>query len=56
MKRAFFILLSSFGLCRSTFSQLTRRVAMTAQQLAETGTLEPKAIRLTPKSLPGETV
>lgn len=37
-------------------AQLARRVSMAARQLAETGTLEPKAIRLMPKYLPGETV
>lgn len=37
-------------------AQLTSRVSMLARQLAETGTLEPKAIRLIPKFIPGETV
>ncbi len=37
-------------------AQLARRVSMLARQLAETGTLKPKAIRLMPKHLPGETV
>ncbi|HRH96840.1 MAG TPA: substrate-binding domain-containing protein [Prosthecobacter sp.] len=37
-------------------TQFARRVAMASRQLAETGTLEPKAIRLMPKFLPGETV
>ncbi|WP_395719705.1 substrate-binding domain-containing protein [Prosthecobacter sp.] len=37
-------------------AQLARRVALAARQLAKTDTLEPKAIRLMAKYLPGETV
>lgn len=35
---------------------LTRRVSMAVRQLAETGSLEPRAIRLMPEFIPGETV
>lgn len=37
-------------------SQFARRVSMAALQLVGTGMLEPRAIRLMPKFLPGETV
>ncbi len=37
-------------------SQFARRVSLAARQLAETGTLESKAIRIIPKFIPGETV
>ena len=37
-------------------TQFTRRISLAARQLAETGSLPPRAIRLMPKFLPGETV
>jgi len=37
-------------------AQFARRVAMAARQLSETGTLAPKAFRLIPKFIAGETV
>jgi DNA-binding LacI/PurR family transcriptional regulator len=38
------------------FPSLTRRIAHAIRQLAETGALEPKAIRILPKFIAGETV